>query len=117
MSDRPDRELGPPWREGLDDADTVGVDLSKLSKTDYRTFAAVDDLRSDADVEENRFGPGEGSYSREGAMWLERSPFVDLHLTLVRFSPADLGCPGDEVHVFSDDRERWKTKLVLVGVV
>lgn len=28
-------EEGPPWREGLDDSDTVGTDMSKLSRRTY----------------------------------------------------------------------------------
>jgi hypothetical protein len=80
------------WREGLDDADTVGTDFAKFSTPDERTGAAVDDLLSDPRVEEQLICSGVRTYSGERYVGPQWGTLIYLHITLPaegRFGPGD----------------------------
>jgi hypothetical protein len=108
--------LDPPWREGLDDSDDVGADLTQFRETHARLFPAVDDLEADAELEEELGG---GVPDRtDTADWCSYAELgirvqLEVHFTGPRL-PLD---ESDRLDRLSNDEKTWETKLVFVGVV
>src|SRR4051794_33335293 len=110
--DRPDN-LRPPWREGLDDSDTVRTDTAKFGASNVGPLAAVGDLLRQADFEVDLIGTRVRPDARDRDPSPEWRPLVELelHATAVVRS-----CPRDAPEGVADDHGQWKTKLVLIHV-